>query len=356
MNGAGAIRLAAALTVALTAALAGGCSSGSSGAGDSGQGAPDPAAATALQQSYESVVESALPSIVQINTDAGLGSGVVLDAAGDIVTNAHVVGAATAFTVSLATGGAPLRAKLVASFPQGDLAVIKLESPPPSLRPAAFADSSTLQVGQIVMAMGNPLGLSGSATEGIVSATGRTVVEPRTSMDPAATLTDMIQTSASIDPGNSGGALVDLGGRVVGIPTLTAVDQEIGGQAPGIGFAISANTAKNIADQIIANGKVTDSGIASLDIVGSTVVDANGQPAGVGVVSLTPQGAAAKAGIQVGAVIAGVDGNPTPTVSVLSQVLAGLKPGQQVPVQVVDSGAGTAKAVTVTLGTLAVQN
>jgi putative serine protease PepD len=350
-----AIRAAAG--AAAMALAAGACSSGSaapSGSG-SGQAPVNPTAAAGLQQGFEAVVQSTLPSIVQINTATGLGSGVVLDDSGDIITNAHVVGSATAFKVSLATGGAPLTAHLLSAFPQGDLAVIKLDNPPADLKPAAFADSSTLEVGQVVLAMGNPLGLSGSVTDGIVSATGRTVTEPGSGSAPAATLTDMIQTSASINPGNSGGALVDLGGRVVGIPTLAAADQPAGGQAPGIGFAISANTAKDIADQIISEGKVTDSGIASLDLVGSTVVDGTGQPVGVGVVSLTANGAADKAGIAVGAVIAGVNGSPTPTVAMLSQVLAGLKPGQPVPVQVLNDGAGTTSTVTVTLGTLPVQ-
>jgi S1-C subfamily serine protease len=163
----------------------------------------------------------------------------------------------------------------------------------------------------------------------------------------------MVQTSAAINPGNSGGALVNLDSQIVGIPTLTAVDQELGGAAPGIGFAISSNTAKNIADQIVEHGKVVDSGLAALDITGRTVVDANAKPVGVGIVSVVPGGAAAKAGIKPGDLVTEVNGTATPTTSVLSETLATLKPGQQVPVKVTREDGSTA-TITVTLGTLAV--
>lgn len=315
-----------------------------------------PAASTAaqgVQSGYQQVVTTTLPSIVRIDTSSGLGSGVVLDKSGDIVTNAHVLGAETAFTVTLSTDREPLAAKLVSAFPQGDLAVIKLDAPPSDLVPAVFADSSKLAIGQIVLAMGNPLGLSSSVTQGIVSATGRSVTEPASQTGPAATLTDMVQTSAAINPGNSGGALVDLSGHVVGIPTLAAVDQSLGGAAPGIGFAIASNTAKDIADQIVKYGKVVDSGLASLNITGRTVTDASAKPVGVGVVSVTPGGAADKAGIKAGDLITEVDGTATPSMAALSETLAALRPGQQVPVAVTHAD-GSGSTVHVTLGTLVV--
>ena len=127
-------------------------------------------------------------------------------------------------------------------------AVVHLSDATP--KPAAFADSSKLRVGEIVLAMGNPLGLRSSVTEGIVSSLDRSVAE---SMD--VELSALIQTSAEINPGNSGGALVDLSGRVIGIPTLTAVDPEFGqAQAPGIGFAIPSNTVRRVADGLIGSG------------------------------------------------------------------------------------------------------
>jgi putative serine protease PepD len=347
-------RRASVLLAIVALAASAGCTSASGSASDNPTGGDGPAGVQDLEASYEQVVTTALPSIVRIDTSAGLGSGVILDANGDVVTNAHVVGSATTFTVTLSTDRTPLDAKLVAAFPQGDLAVIKLTNPPEGLKPATFADSSKLKIGQIVMAMGNPLGLSSSVTQGIVSATGRTVNEPGIGNAPPTTLTDMVQTSAAINPGNSGGALVDLSGQIVGIPTLTAVDQELGGAAPGIGFAISSNNARNIAGQMVQSGKVTNSGLAALDVTVRTVADVlTANPIGVGVISVTPNGAAAKAGIVAGDLITQVNGTATPTTSALSETLAALKPGQQAPV-VVTHADGSESTVTVTLGTLAV--
>ena len=350
-----AVGVAMSVGIAVSMAACASSSTGTSGSSSAPTGtASGPnAGAAGLQSAYESVISNTLPSIVQINTTSGLGSGIILDSKGDIVTNAHVVGSATTFSVALSTGGDALTASLLASFPQGDLAVIKLDKPPNGLRPATFADSSQLKVGQIAIAMGNPLGLSSSATQGIVSATGRSVTEPASAGSVQHTLTDMIQTSAAINPGNSGGALVDLDGSVIGIPTLAATDQELGGAAPGIGFAISSNTAKRIADQIVSSGKVTDSGLAALDVTVQTVVDTNGRPAGVGVVSVTPGGAAASAGIKAGDVITALNGVATPTADTLTQVLAGLTPGQKVPAKITHDDGSTA-TVTVTLGTLTV--
>ncbi|NJP44932.1 S1C family serine protease [Actinacidiphila epipremni] len=349
-------------TAALLALAATACSSGSSGGGSSAEsGAGDAgvvgaAAVTAnggsdLQNAYQSTVKNVLPSVVQITTDQDLGSGVVFDDKGDIVTNAHVVGNATSFRVSLATGGSPLDADLVSSFPPNDLAVIRLKKPPKDLKPASFADSSKVAVGQIVLAMGNPLGLSSSVTQGIVSATDRTVSESASGGGTGATIPDMVQTSAAINPGNSGGALVDLDNQVVGIPTLAATDPQLGsGAAPGIGFAIPSSTVKRIAGQIIKSGKVTDSGRAALDVTVRGVVDENRQPAGAAIVSTTKGGPAAKAGLKAGDVITKVGGTPITTVQSLSDTLAAMKPGQKVTVTYDRDGA--TKTAQVTLGSL----
>jgi putative serine protease PepD len=199
--------------------------------------------ATALQEELVSVVRAVSPSVVQIRTPQDLGSGVVFDARGDIVTNAHVVGNARRFVVTLASGDRH-PATVVGRDAAHDLAVIRLADTRP--RPAAFADSSQVEVGDIALALGNPLGLRASVTEGIVSAVGRSVPE-----SDGVTLSSAIQTSAAINPGNSGGALVDLSGRVIGIPTLAALDPEMGvSEAPGIGFAIDSNTARRVAGAI----------------------------------------------------------------------------------------------------------
>jgi S1-C subfamily serine protease len=283
-------------------------------------------------------VRAVSPSVVQIATGSGLGSGVVYDGHGNIVTNAHVVGNATKFSVTLASGNHP--ATLIGSFPPDDLAVVHVEGVTPP--PASFADSSKIEVGDVALAIGNPLGLRSSVTEGIVSSLGRTVSEGN-----GVVLASAIQTSAAINPGNSGGALVNLAGQVIGIPTLTALDPELGGaQAPGIGFAIPSNTVRRIADQLIEKGSVERSGRAFLGVRVSSIVGG-----GVLVAGVTPGGPAAKAGIKPGEIIVAVDGKPTSTADVLVAVLAGLKPGQRVSVKILQRN-GKVRTVIVTLGDL----
>jgi putative serine protease PepD len=190
------------------------------------------------------------PSVVVIETTSGLGSGVVFNTNGDILTNDHVVAGSSKFTVTL-SDGQKLLGTLVGAYPAGDLAVIHVTGT--NLKSATFGDSSKLVVGDIVLAVGNPLGYQGSVTQGIVSALNRSVPESKT-----VTLPNVIQTSAEINPGNSGGALVDLAGDVVGIPTLAALDPQLGDTAAaGIGFAIPSNVVVNIAGQLIASGHVT---------------------------------------------------------------------------------------------------
>jgi S1-C subfamily serine protease len=297
-----------------------------------------PASALAFQNALVTVVRAVSPSVVQIQNAEGLGSGVVLDGNGHIVTNAHVVGTAKTFTVTTSNGKQYKNATLVGVFAPDDLAVIKVSGA--NLRPATFGDSSKLKVGDIAIAIGNPLGLRSSVTEGIVSAFRTAVPEGNGN-----TIPSMIQTSAAINPGNSGGALVDISGRVIGIPTLAASDPQLGGgAAPGIGFAIPSNLAKDIAGQLVQHGKVVDSHRAYLGI---SVGDTGGQ--GVYVGSVTPGSPAAKAGIKPGDVIMSVAGKPTPTTDALSVVLATRKPGQKVTV-VVRHQDGNKATLQVTLG------
>ena len=292
--------------------------------------------ALALQQQFVQVVKQVGPAVVLIRTSEGLGSGIAFDAKGDVVTNNHVVDNADGFQVTLANGR-QYRARLVGSFPADDLAVLHIGAT--GLRPAAFADSSRLQVGDVALAIGNPLGLQSSVTEGIVSALGRTVNE-----DNGVALPNVIQTSAPINPGNSGGALVDLQGQVIGIPTLAATDPELGGTAPGLGFAIPSNTVRDIAAQLIDQGKVTNSHRAYLGVQLGTTTSG-----GVLVVQVQPGGPAAKAGIAAGELLAAVNGTATPDQATLADVLAGLQPGQTVTVAVIRPD-GTRHAVRVTLG------
>ena len=283
------------------------------------------------------IVRQVSPSVVLIETTEGLGSGVVYDDKGDIVTNNHVVGTSSAFKVTLANGKS-YNGQLVGTFAPDDLAVIHIDAT--GLQPAVFADSSKLQVGDITLAIGNPLGLRSSVTDGIVSALGRTVNEEN-----GVALPGTIQTSAAINPGNSGGALVNLDGQVIGIPTLAAVDPEFGGAAAaGIGFAISSNTVADIANQLIKYGQVVNSHRAFL---GVTVAQTTS--GGVLVAGVQSGGPADQAGLQQGDTITSVAGQPTPTPVDLAGILATLKPGQSVAVGLTHPD-GSTSTVTVVLG------
>jgi putative serine protease PepD len=299
--------------------------------------------------SYATAVRAVLPSVVLIRTADGLGSGVVLDRAGNIVTNAHVAGQAASLQVQRAGDPAARPARLVGTYSQGDLAVIRAENPA-GLTPATFGDSSKARAGDVVLAVGNPLGLAGSVTEGIISATGRAVIEPTTASTTAAALPDAIQTSAPINPGNSGGALVTVTGHVIGIPTLAAVSPQGGGQAHGIGFAIPSNLARDIAGQIIKSGHVTNSHRAALGARVTTVSSVDAAARGAVIVGVTPGGAAERAGLRAGDVISKLGPAPTPDAGALLSALAAADPGQRVELTI--NRSGQAHTVTVTLGTL----
>lgn len=319
-----------ALAIAIALQLLGGSTREQS---DAALPAPAPAPA-----GFEDVVAKALPSVVLIRTEKGLGSGVVFDNAGHVVTNAHVVENFRRFRVTLADGSEHA-ATLRGTFPEGDVAVVRLTGTRP--QPASFADSSKVKVGQYALAIGNPLGLQSSVTQGIVSSTSRTVPESA-----EVSLPSVIQTSAPINPGNSGGALVDATGAVIGVPTLAATDPQLGGgAADGIGFAISSNTVSAIAKQLIATGRVEHSGRAWLGVDLRTI-------SGVGVVvaSATPGGPAAKAGVQAGDVITGVDGRRAATVDDIANALAAERPGQRIELEL--NGPNGARSATVTLGEL----
>ncbi|MDR3083150.1 MAG: trypsin-like peptidase domain-containing protein [Streptomyces sp.] len=345
-------RLSALAVVCSVVLLLGGCTDSGSPAKQDGTTSTRSVSSRAgsdLQSEYQRVIKDVLPSVVQIRAGNSLGSGVVYDDKGHIVTNAHVIGSGRTFQVTTANSEHPLSASLVYSYPAQDLAVIRLDEVPRGLRAAAFGDSAKVEVGQIVLAMGSPLGLASSVTQGIVSATGRTVSEGSTEGGTGATIPNMVQTSAAINPGNSGGALVNLDSQVIGIPTLAAVDPELGkgAAAPGIGFAIPANMVKTIADQIIRTGKVTHSGRAALGITGRTVVNIGYRPVGVAVVEVRRGGAADRAGLRAGDIIIKVGDRDVTTITSLAEALAGDRPGQRTTVTYLRDG--SRKTVDVTL-------
>jgi putative serine protease PepD len=328
--------LAALAGLPVAALVLAGC--GSTGTASTAAGSTsDISGSEALQQQFVQVVKQVGPSVVLVQTGQGLGSGIVFDAQGDIVTNNHVVTGASGFQVVLANGKR-YPARLVGAYAPDDLAVLRINAL--GLAPAAFADSKALSVGDLALAIGNPLGLQSSVTEGIVSALGRTVNE-----DTGVALPNVIQTSAAINPGNSGGALVNLLGQVIGIPTLAATDPQLGGgSAPGIGFAIPSNIVRNIAIQLIQSGTVTSSNRGSLGVqVGTTTSNA------VLVSQVQAGGPAAEAGIRVGDLITSVNGTATPDPTTLTDVLAALKPGRVVIVTVTHAD-GVRQAAQVTLG------
>ncbi len=305
---------------------------------------------TALQREYEATVAKVLPSVVEITAGHSTGSGVVLDRRGDIVTNAHVVGTVKKFEIRVSTASEPMKARLVGVFSPDDLAVIKVMKGAGALKPVHWANSPGADVGAIVLAMGSPYGLTDSVTQGIVSATGRTVTGPTIPGQAPTVIVDAVQTSAAINPGNSGGALVLLSGHVLGIPTLSAQDPELGGPAQGIGFAIPSNTVLKIGRQLVKNGKVTSSDRASLNIKGETHVNSSGKPDGVTVEAVKPGGSTAGAGITSGDVIVGLDGKATADIGALESDLIGFPPGDQVKVELLRNG--NPREVLATLGIL----
>jgi len=314
--------------------------SSSSSTGGAATAAPSASGAVAVEQQFVAVIKQTQPQVVQIQTDSGLGSGVIFDTTGNIVTNAHVVSGATRLIVTLADGRR-FDARLVGAYVPDDLAVVDIGSGH-GITAARFADSSKLAVGEIVLAEGNPLGLQSSVTDGIVSALGRNVSEGQGVVLPSA-----IQTSAPINPGNSGGALIDLEGRVVGIPTLAAASSQTGAAVAGIGFAIPSNTVTDIAAQIIRYGRVVNSHRAA---IGASVAGSSTQP-GALIVAVQPGGPVSNAGITAGDLIEKIDGSPIADAGALEEALAAHRPGDKITLTILRPDA-TTSSKTLTLGQL----
>ena len=333
-------------------------------------------------QAVAAAVQPAVVTIsVQSSSSSGVGSGVIYNAQGDIVTNYHVVSGATGADATIQvtlSDGRLYNATVVGTDPTTDLAVIRLENAPSDLTVAAFGSSSDLAVGQEVMAVGAPLGLSNTATTGIISALNRPVEVSRSKEDSqeadpndpfgqlpgfgggqeenqaraqASTdtqITNAIQVDASINPGNSGGPLFDATGRVIGINSSIAsnTSSDKAGSI-GLGFAIPVDLVTSVADQLIATGTV-DHAVLGVSVTTKAVAVDGSNVAGASVEELTRGGAAAQAGLQAGDVITAVDGEPVSSSKQLTGYIRRYRSGQEVTITYVRNG--EKRDVTVTLG------
>jgi len=284
-----------------TAAPAATATSGkSSDAGSSGKLALDSGCLSAAD-----IYEQLRPAVVEITSTSGgrtpfgpqgqgLGTGIVIDKQGTILTNQHVVAGADSLEVKF-SDGTTLPAQVLGNDPGDDLAAIRVEGTVPDLTPASLGDSSALRVGDPVLAIGNPFELEGTLTEGIVSATGRTF-SPNGSSRP---IRDMIQTDAPVNPGNSGGPLIDCRGKVVGINT--ALENPTGDTVNvGVAFAVPSNIAKSTLSDMLAGNTVSHPwlGIAGNDITPALKKDLGlSVDSGVYVILVSPDSPAAKAGL-----------------------------------------------------------
>ncbi|HEY9483109.1 MAG TPA: trypsin-like peptidase domain-containing protein [Micromonosporaceae bacterium] len=301
-----------------------------------------PSATTAVSGtqscSATEVARSELPSVVTIQVSAGdtggTGSGEVIDTDGHILTNNHVIAAAaTGGTITVVfADGRKETAKLVGRDPQTDIAVLQVADRA-GLKPITFGSSADLEVGQPVIALGAPLGLSSTVTSGIVSALDRSVNVP-SDEGTTAVLVAAIQTDAAINPGNSGGALVDCSGDLVGIPSAGAsVPSAEGGSSAGnigIGFAIPSDFAKMIGGELIANGRVSH-GVFGVTV--TTFASDQGQaepPAGLYITSVTAGGPAERAGLRTGDVITKIGDTPATSAEQLLAATLANRPGDTV--------------------------
>jgi S1-C subfamily serine protease len=326
------------------------------------------AAPTDFSTAIINVANAVRPAVVQITNmqvqpgpanqgavvPAGVGSGVIYDTAGHILTNDHVVTGAQQLQVSLPDKRS-FPADIIGEDPMTDLAVIEI-SGGDNLPVAQLGNSSNLQVGEWVVAIGNALALPGgpTVTQGVVSAVNRTVQEPGARQGTAGPfLFDAVQTDAPINPGNSGGALVNLNGQVIGINTLVAGQAGPGISAQGIGFAIAIDTAKPIADQLVASGHAVHPylgiGYGPLTPALAVRLGVSDTTNGVVVGQVAPGSPAETAGLQPGDVITAVDGKPLDSESSLAEQLSQHKPGDMVTLTVVRKG--QSQSVPVTLGT-----
>ena len=326
---------------------------------------PNRPASNAPVGSIEQVAAKVVPSVVKLETDMGRqseeGSGIILTSDGLILTNNHVV-AAAAKTGPPAPGGAPIAAPapvqtkltfadgttttftVVGADPSTDIAVVKAQRAS-NLTPIAIGSSANLQVGQQVVAVGSPLGLQGTVTDGIISALNRPVAASGDAQNQN-TVLDAIQTDAAINPGNSGGALVNMSGELVGVNSAIATLGGDSGAAQsgsiGLGFAIPVDQAKRIADELIKNGAASHASLG-VQVGNDATID------GAKIVDVTSGGAASAAGLPNGVVVTKVDNRVISSADALVAAVRSKAPGDKVTLTYLDQ-AGKTGTVSVTLG------
>jgi serine protease DegQ len=261
----------------------------------------------------------------QPQLQTGLGSGVIVSPEGYLLTNNHVIEGADEIEVQLADGRQG-SARIIGTDPDTDLAVLKIDLD--GLPVLSFGDTTGLRVGDAVLAIGNPFNVGQTVTAGIVSALGRTQLR-------LSTFENFIQTDAAINPGNSGGALVDAEGHLVGINT--AIFARSGGGSLGIGFAIPADTARNVLDSLVRHGKVTRGWIGvELRELTPELVEALGLPvsSGVLITGVLQQGPASKGGLRPSDVVLSIDAQPVANVAQLLTTVTALQPGSEAKIGV----------------------
>lgn len=307
---------------------------------------------------------AASPSVVTLSvisgSGSGSGSGVILTEDGYILTNAHVVTLGgqteTAIITARMANGEVLTAELIGFDPVYDLAVVKVSGV--GLKPIVFADSQMLNVGQPVLAIGAPLGLSATVTQGIVSALNRTIQVASSAVDEDAGLQfwngtgsapislQVIQTDAAINPGNSGGALVNEAGELIGINVAIATAGNGASGSIGVGFSIPSNTSKRIADEIIATGFATHGLLGAM--VRDSAMENSSFSTGAYVEGVTPGGAADAAGIRRGDIVTKFNGQSVSSSSDLTAMVRAEPAGGKVQIEVLRSG--NPRTFEVTLG------
>lgn len=323
-----------------------------------------------METTLEALYQQVLPGVVAIQTGSSLGSGFVFDQEGHVVTNQHVVEGTSEVEVDFASGF-KAHGTVIGTDTDADLAVIQVQAPADQIRPLALGDSNTLNVGEQVVAIGNPFGLNGTMTLGIVSGLGRTQFShPAAEGNGYFSTADIIQTDAAINPGNSGGPLFNLKGEVVGINQSIQTDtfNNTTGNAvnSGVGFSISINLVKRVVPFLIRDGKYEYPylGISSTSDLSLAQIEALGLSTFTGayVLSVTPGGPADQAGIKPGDkdtnnpnlkaggdIITAIDGHPVATFDqLLSYLVTNKSPGDTAVFTVLRDG--QSMDVTVTLG------